>query len=602
MLQFCEYSLENISPIQVLLLNLISMDIIQAAFFVSNGSFQWSEAGIECTIGTPKLTAIEYKPTVYSVVNINIDVPDNEEIWTGFYQVVRVFEYIGCIEQENLFYTVPEHVEIKGDPGHCFPRCGESKIVAVTKSRCFCLGDTWNTTRNTKRTGCTHSCNHPLVACGFDNDKYSYLSIYKINPIVDHSTISPLSKPSGDKDCLCLDPTIPKTYYWQGCATSLLNMCNNGINVVTLQDDEHCDGEYRTWLNAANCCLSKSYSPTNFTDSKQVNKREGSQLWTGCFKTLVTYKHDSNIPTGRRNDQKLYGYLYKDKPGQIKVQFTNSDAEKRVLCRKGWDSDIWQTTTKDRRRLIPTSAPYSNVTSTADTDNDTGGMYIALGVSVAALVITVAFIVLTIGFLKRRHKQVTTQCNNNEETLQGAENNYSYPDITMATTSQDSNSYFVLEPHVKKGGTKIRTYEVTDDHRTYDSAVENRIYDDTIENTNNDSTEDHITYDTTSTHQKHGERKTDHVYNQLYDDQHQTYDHTFTRRKPNTVQSHDHLIDDTYDSSANGNQTSNYPNADSIYNKTVRMDEGVYNHVGHKLTHCMSDNVYGMQSKSVSKV
>ena len=47
------------------------------------------------------------------------------------------YSYIGCASLQTLFNNYEERsdVEINGDPGHCFPECGNDTVIGVTKTR-----------------------------------------------------------------------------------------------------------------------------------------------------------------------------------------------------------------------------------------------------------------------------------------------------------------------------------------------------------------------------------------------------------------------------------------------------------------------------------
>jgi hypothetical protein len=45
---------------------------------------------------------------------------------------------LGCISVESIFnYEQHPSVEINGDPGHCFPGCGDHTVVGVTKTKVY---------------------------------------------------------------------------------------------------------------------------------------------------------------------------------------------------------------------------------------------------------------------------------------------------------------------------------------------------------------------------------------------------------------------------------------------------------------------------------
>lgn len=50
------------------------------------------KTNIECIPAAPHISP---SPTVYKVEDLGINITEGEEVWVGYFQVVRVFEYIG---------------------------------------------------------------------------------------------------------------------------------------------------------------------------------------------------------------------------------------------------------------------------------------------------------------------------------------------------------------------------------------------------------------------------------------------------------------------------------------------------------------------------
>ncbi|XP_053408641.1 uncharacterized protein LOC123559443 isoform X2 [Mercenaria mercenaria] len=524
----------------VLLLGILTTVLGQGTFYVPSNKSYWADYGKECVPATPKVdAAISNSSNVYDVDNLIIDLPDNEDVWVGYYQVVRVFEYIGCVEHRSFFAIDPQFIKIKGDPGHCFPGCSESTIIGVTKTRCYCLGDVYNLTKHTQA-WCTDKCNNPAVACGQDRApvKYSYISIYKINPHVTASSIQPVKLTSpGNRDCLHLDPNVPKTFYWDICTFSRKAMCFYDGRVENVR----CKGtsEYCSWIDAANTCFHNGRFPTLYSNSKDVMKGTKAQLWTGLFKTNVVYKYNANIPEERRHDKKQLGYLTKEGNTSVKLRFAEADSMKRLLCVQAGDN-------------------Y--------------GIYIAVGVSVSVILIAVA-IVLLICFVRRRRKTASQECSrsHNNTTYQTTETDNDNLELAMPNESQSRNDYFILEPGRK---------EHDNISVTYDTATEDTVYDTT------DVRQDSVT------------AKSENVYNKLDTDKDTTYDKAFAGSGPKSAFPNDKVIDDAgmYDSSTVANKPICFDGqADSIYNKSDDMDDGEYHHLGGNVKQSKTDNIYGIQ-------
>ncbi|XP_060604028.1 uncharacterized protein LOC132756898 [Ruditapes philippinarum] len=162
---------------------LLSVSCCKGTLYISSGTSDWLGYNNSCIPATPKVkvgTDMNY----YLDESLDVDLPSNDKVWVGYYKVVRVFEYIGCVSMKSITSN-EQHpfVEINGDPGHCFPGCDDHTVVGVTKTKCYCLGSDISLAKPTQ-TGCTHECNHPIVACGYDSTvmNFALLSIYKMNP------------------------------------------------------------------------------------------------------------------------------------------------------------------------------------------------------------------------------------------------------------------------------------------------------------------------------------------------------------------------------------------------------------------------------------
>ncbi|XP_045207208.2 uncharacterized protein LOC123559442 isoform X2 [Mercenaria mercenaria] len=329
----------------ILLLSILSTVSCESISYLSSETSLWSSSEEKCVPATPKVDVTSgLPPAVYNVNNLDIELPDNEDVWVGYYQVERVFEYIGCAQHRQLFHTDPKFVSIKGDPGHCFPGCDESTIIGVTRTRCYCLDDVGNV-RRFNEPGCTDICTHPSVACGHDMVpiKNTYLSIYKINPKVAVTSIpfTPTVMPAEEKHCLMTRTSFPQKFYWDGCLRYREVMCFYGhVDNVLCKDGSI----YCTWIDAANTCFQTGGVSTSYSNSKNIDKSNNERFWTGVFKTNVVYKYNAYIPVKLRNDRKKLGYIKKESETSVKLRFAEADSMKRVLCMEGVSVTVITTT------------------------------------------------------------------------------------------------------------------------------------------------------------------------------------------------------------------------------------------------------------------
>ncbi|XP_053408640.1 uncharacterized protein LOC123559455 isoform X2 [Mercenaria mercenaria] len=473
------------------------------------------------------------------------------------WDIIRQCEYLNILD--NLFSSESRFVTINGDPGHCFPGCGESTVIGVTKSRCYCLGDAFSITKDTE-TGCTDKCNHPTVACGQDYSptKYSYLSIYKINPNVTASSISKKPPSPRETNCLKIDPSDQKTLYWDRCQSYLQAMCFNKGRVENMQCASGSD--FCTWVDAANTCFSNGYFPTLYSNSFDVKKDDGSPIWTGLFKSNVVYQHNSNFPEDRRHDQKQFGFLKKESETNVKLMFTTNDSMKRILCMKDRKKKNTLTTHVPKTESSSvnitefSSFPTTTLSDKSETAEGSSGIYIAIGVCVS-----VASIVLLIVFLRRRRKETNQGFLNphNNTAKQTIENDNDCPELAMPTTSQSRHVYFILEPREK---------EPENINETYNTASEDTAYDRT------DIRQDHV------------KTKSENVYNQLDTAKDTTYDQAYSRGGRKAVSS---------DCTFAHKQVCSDGQSSSIYN-TSNIDDGEYHHIGSNLKQSKTDNIYGI--------
>ncbi|XP_060574578.1 uncharacterized protein LOC132732205 [Ruditapes philippinarum] len=205
---------------------LLSVSCCKGTLYMSTGNSTWSGYNNGCIPATPKVKVGTDK-NYYVDESLGLDLPFNDKVWVGYYQVVRVFEYIGCVSMESILNNkLHAFVEINGDPGHCFPGCGDHTIVGVTKTKCYCLSSDITLTDPTQ-TDCRHECKHPIVSCGYDSTvmNYAFLSIYKMNPSVTASAIR--NAQNEGHNCLALNPVAPKSFYWEKCTHFLVPMCAN---------------------------------------------------------------------------------------------------------------------------------------------------------------------------------------------------------------------------------------------------------------------------------------------------------------------------------------------------------------------------------------
>ncbi|XP_045207237.2 uncharacterized protein LOC123559456 isoform X2 [Mercenaria mercenaria] len=534
----------------VLLLGFMSIESCQATFYVSTRKSLWNGSDKECMPATPKVgAAIHYSPNAYTVDNLDIDLPDNEEIWVGYYQVEKVFEYIGCVQYSQMFpSTQPRAVTINGDPGHCFPGCGDNIIVGVTKTKCYCLGDEFKFQRRRTEKECIHKCNHPVVACGKDNDsmRYTYLSIYKINDNVSSISETPnTSNKTREMNCLNVMPSPPNTFYWDRCTLSHHFMCYPDMSV----EGQRCKRRNKlcSWIEAANACFEMRRFPTLYNNSKNIaNRRSGSQLWTGIFKTNVTYKRNEDIMAAHAKIQ--YGYLKNISDNEVHLKFTEADSKKRNLCLKD------ENMTTDA-----SSSPTTSRSNTSDTDEDGSGIYIGVGVTLAIILLAAVIIVLKLFFNRRRENQSRT-CKRHVNNA--GRHEYNYPEFAIPSTTQVEN---------KAPG---------DENVSYSTIKESNVY------------------DTTETSHDYEKVKTENVYNYPDTGRNTTYDLALGGNGGKAAISKGKVLEDTYDTSKEVTRcivTDGH--TDNVYNKVGDTDNNEYSHLGEEKRQPTTDNLYGYQRR-----
>jgi hypothetical protein len=64
------------------------------AFYIIEEKTTWRSQYNDCIPATPKVK-VGADMTYYVDESLDVDVPLNNKVWVGYYQVVRVFEYIG---------------------------------------------------------------------------------------------------------------------------------------------------------------------------------------------------------------------------------------------------------------------------------------------------------------------------------------------------------------------------------------------------------------------------------------------------------------------------------------------------------------------------
>lgn len=82
-------------------------------------------------------------------------------------------------------------------------------------------------------------------------------------------------------------------YYYDNYKLSETKIMS-GNSIVTVKNSVR-ESDFSSWTDAANSCFGNSYLPTNYSNSLLVDKDGGSQLWTGCFKTRVTYEYNGKV-------------------------------------------------------------------------------------------------------------------------------------------------------------------------------------------------------------------------------------------------------------------------------------------------------------------
>jgi hypothetical protein len=66
----------------------------EGTLYISTETSVWPGYNNVCIPATPKVkvgTDMNY----YLDENLDVDLPSNDKVWVGYYQVLRVFEYIG---------------------------------------------------------------------------------------------------------------------------------------------------------------------------------------------------------------------------------------------------------------------------------------------------------------------------------------------------------------------------------------------------------------------------------------------------------------------------------------------------------------------------
>ncbi|XP_053408646.1 uncharacterized protein LOC123559441 isoform X2 [Mercenaria mercenaria] len=199
----------------------------QGEFYISTVESHWSDASSHCTMATPSVT---YRPTGHLDIS-GIDIPDKESLWIGYYTVVRVFEYLDCVKLDD--FTMDKQLKtlnIKGSPSQCFPGCGNTSIIGVTLSKCFCIEENYNEVNRFMEKTCTTPCLHPRgTACGLENKNGSYLSVYRVNENATRFSLTvPIHK--DEKNCLVFNRSY-QYFAWKDCSQSFEVGCDTGVGL-----------------------------------------------------------------------------------------------------------------------------------------------------------------------------------------------------------------------------------------------------------------------------------------------------------------------------------------------------------------------------------
>ncbi|XP_053408647.1 uncharacterized protein LOC123559439 isoform X2 [Mercenaria mercenaria] len=218
---------QNMRGILLLFVSLLLVLCCQGEFYISTAESHWSDASSHCTMASPSDT---YRPTGHLDIS-GIDIPDKESLWIGYYRVVRVFEYLDCVKLDDFAMDKQlKTLNIKGSPSQCFPGCGNTSIIGVTLSKCFCIGENYNEANRFKEKICTTPCVHPQgTACGLENKNGSYLSVYRVN---ENATrfLETVSTGKEGNNCLVFNRTC-RYFEWKGCRQLFEVGCDTGVSL-----------------------------------------------------------------------------------------------------------------------------------------------------------------------------------------------------------------------------------------------------------------------------------------------------------------------------------------------------------------------------------
>ncbi|XP_045207203.2 uncharacterized protein LOC123559439 isoform X1 [Mercenaria mercenaria] len=457
---------QNMRGILLLFVSLLLVLCCQGEFYISTAESHWSDASSHCTMASPSDT---YRPTGHLDIS-GIDIPDKESLWIGYYRVVRVFEYLDCVKLDDFAMDKQlKTLNIKGSPSQCFPGCGNTSIIGVTLSKCFCIGENYNEANRFKEKICTTPCVHPQgTACGLENKNGSYLSVYRVN---ENATrfLETVSTGKEGNNCLVFNRTC-RYFEWKGCRQLFEVGCDTGHKALNVKRKS-------TWLEATNICFEYRLNPTSYETSKTDGNYSETSLWTGLIKSQHIHKHaEINDGVSLYGDP-VFGVLTKTSKGYL-VKFERDSKTRRILC----------------QRRTPSKTENSTNTS------------IAIGVILAVIVVAVVFVV---GISYKKRKMPKLQ----QKKIHTASPEYSYAEISVSNGSEEPhqpNNYYILEPHARELPTSdVTSNDVIHLNDNIADISDRRNCDRKRSNTTNE-------YDKLGSKHLEERRDNDSVYNRLY--------------------------------------------------------------------------------------
>ncbi|XP_053388771.1 uncharacterized protein LOC128551869, partial [Mercenaria mercenaria] len=159
-----------------ILLVLLQVFGIQASveYFELSGNVLWDEAITlkNCNIALPAVTVKQNRYTVEIEHELR-----NREVWVGYYSMMTVFEYIGCVPINVAHATHMLPLEENG-PGACYTLCRRSgkNTVGISQGKCFCIDKELENSYNNVE--CNLKCYKPIgLVCG----GVKHMSVYRAN-------------------------------------------------------------------------------------------------------------------------------------------------------------------------------------------------------------------------------------------------------------------------------------------------------------------------------------------------------------------------------------------------------------------------------------